>query len=180
MPDINLGYRLINNLLSKEGKAVLGKKEFLETIGHFDKATSQVIEKTVEGIENPIFELTGKATTNYNIASLKIKKGEQVIGSGAFSLSRKNILDMPDIKVRFDLPYRMTIRSRNVKVYEHKKPFIEEDINILPMQDPSKAANGFFTDFSRIGQRLASLYRDYDTAWATKFLKDKNGIIHII
>ena len=119
MPDVNLAYQTVFKLVGKQGQRVLNKKEFLDSVAKVDKDLAKTIEKSVEGVTNPTFELSGKATANYNIAGLKIRNGNnEVIGTGAVSKAQKNAVitysnkvnDNIILKGRFDLPNGEIIR----------------------------------------------------------------------
>lgn len=111
MPDVNLAYQTVFKLVGKQGQRVLEKKQFLDSVAKIDKDLAKSIEKSVEGVTNPTFELSGKATANYNIAGLKIRNGNQeVIGTGAMSKAQPDLRDASVIKGRFDLPNGEMIR----------------------------------------------------------------------
>ena len=126
MPDVNLAYQTISKIVGKQGQRVLEKKEFLDSVAKIDKDLAKTIEKSVEGVTNPTFELSGKATANYNIAGLKIRNGKQeVIGTGAVSKAQPDLRDASVIKGRFDLPNGEMIRidgnpSKTLNVYNGK------------------------------------------------------------
>ena len=123
MPDVNLAYQTVFKLVGKQGQRVLEKKEFLDSVAKVDKDLAKTIEKSVEGVTNPTFELSGKATANYNIAGLKIRNGNnEVIGTGAVSKAQPDLRDASVIKGRLDLPNGEIIRidgnpSKTLNVY---------------------------------------------------------------
>ena len=111
MPEINSAYKAVSKLVGREGQRVLEKKEFLDSVAKIDKDLAKTIEKSVGGVTNPTFELSGKVTANYNIAGLKIKNGNQeVIGTGAVSKSQPDLLEGAIVKGRFDLPNGEMVR----------------------------------------------------------------------
>ena len=87
MVQINETMRVIHELVGKDGKKVFEKQEFLNKISAINNDAARAIEDSVKGVTNPTFEVSGKATANYNIASLKIKDGDKVIGTGSGSVS---------------------------------------------------------------------------------------------
>lgn len=103
MSGINDSMRLIRQLVGNEGIRVFEKNEFLSKVRQLNDNAAKNIEKLVEEVTNPTFEVTGKAAANYNIASLKIKNGNEVIGSGSASISFKDVTKQPEIKSRLNL-----------------------------------------------------------------------------
>ena len=95
---------IMRDLVGKDGKQIFEKKEFLNRIRGINKEVAKQIEQSVKGITNPTFEVSGKASANYNIASIKIKNGEELIGSGSVSVSFGDPTKTPKIKSRLSLP----------------------------------------------------------------------------
>ena len=115
MVRINETMRVIHELVGKDGKKVFEKQEFLNKISAINNDAARAIEDSVKGVTNPTFEVSGKATANYNIASLKIKDGDKVIGTGSGSVSFGDYTEAPTLKSRLDLPNGTITRGKSVE-----------------------------------------------------------------
>lgn len=195
MPDVNLAYQTIFKLVGKQGKCVLEKKQFLDSVAKVDKDLAKSIEKSVEGVTNPTFELSGKATANYNIAGLKIRNGNQeVIGTGAMSKAQENVLDEDIVlKGRFDLPNGNIIRINNesfddvLNVYKGKKntPIRECSLYDASYREPIRTFDKAgeireYKAFDANENKMTKVYKYGDTVIGDmKITEGKKGVVKL-
>ena len=113
MSGINQTMRVVRELVGKDGKQVFEKQEFLNKVKSISEDVAKTIEESVSGVTNPTFEVTGKAAANYNIASFRIKNGNDVIGSGSASISFSDVTKQPELKSRMSLPNGVQSRCKS-------------------------------------------------------------------
>ena len=199
MPDVNLAYQTVFKLVGKQGQRVLEKKEFLDSVAKVDKDLAKTIEKSVEGVTNPTFELSGKATANYNIAGLKIRNGNnEVIGTGAVSKAQDDFYDNTVIiKGRFDLPNGEKIRidgghdeySEAFNVYRGKDRTLQRECSyrdagytdLQPIRTFDRAGNiGEYKVFDAKKNKMTTVYKyGDDVIGDMKITKGKNGVVKL-
>ena len=199
MPDVNLAYQTVFKLVGKQGQRVLEKKEFLDSVAKIDKDLAKTIEKSVEGVTNPTFELNGKATANYNIAGLKIRNGKQeVIGTGAVSKAQDDFYDQAvTLKGRFDLPNGEKIRidgghdeyNEVFNVYRGKDRTLQRECSyrdagytdMQPIRTFDKAGKiGEYKAFDAKKNKMTTVYKYGDNVIGDmKITKGKKGVVKL-
>ena len=98
-------YKALEKLVNTEGSQILKKEKFLSKIAKIDENLATQIEKSVEGVNKPTFELSGQANAYYNIASVNILKGNKIIGNGHISKARQQVGNLPNaVEGSFYLP----------------------------------------------------------------------------
>ena len=68
------------------GKITLGRTQ-LEALGKKDKKTGELIQKALNGLNDPKLDVAYKAESNYAIAGMRLRDGKQVLNQGAVSIT---------------------------------------------------------------------------------------------
>ncbi len=75
---------MLQKMKGTKGQITLTK----EQIRYLPKDVQEAIKPLLKGTKNPTAEIAYKAKANYNIAAIRVKDGENLVGTGAISLTK--------------------------------------------------------------------------------------------